>query len=370
MRALRHVVVLLLLTAAASFPLAAQEKAYPRYEVHGRLQPQFYAFDDANVPPGSGGDLGPSSNFVMRRARIEARFDLTERLFFVVQPSFENPRNRVRLRDAYVAYRLSPTGDATQFQLRFGQEKRPFGAYENFSSNNLPSIERGAGPGLRLASSTHNLFEANGFLSHDVGAWVHMETPLAGRELTLHVGVFNGEGESISDVNSAKSWGARATFALTEKLRLGASYADHETATPNDTLLTGVGPTRHNQAFGLEATYGVPGARGLFVVADYMDGEDRSDARRPIRGFNVVAAWHARVGDGEGAIWAVEPVVRFDQATADVDDDDLGTSLWGAGVGLYFTARAHLRVMAEFQDSDDPARESVTGVRSQFSVSF
>ena len=50
-----------------------------------------------------------------------------------------------------------------------GQEKRPFSRYELTSSNNLPSIERGAGRGLP-GKASNDIFGDNGFLSHDVGA--------------------------------------------------------------------------------------------------------------------------------------------------------------------------------------------------------
>ena len=43
----------------------------------------------------------------------------------------------------------TPGAGKTLLFLRGGQEKRPFGRYELTSSNNLPSIERGAGAGIR-----------------------------------------------------------------------------------------------------------------------------------------------------------------------------------------------------------------------------
>ena len=53
--------------------------------------------------------------------------------------------------------------------LRAGQFKRFFGRYELTSSNNLPSIERGAYRGL-VPVSSNDLAVANGYEAHDIGA--------------------------------------------------------------------------------------------------------------------------------------------------------------------------------------------------------
>ncbi len=368
----------LTMAIAAAFlaPLAlrAQEKpAYPTFKLGGRMQLQGYAFDDDDLAGTEGGASGPSSNFVIRRARFEVLARVSDRVSFVVQPSYEAPRNRVRLRDAFIDLQLTPADAATSLVLRAGQEKRPFGRYELLSSNNLPSIERGAGPGLASGSATHNLFELNGFLSHDVGVAAHATLPLDGqRALRLHGGLYNGQGESFGDINEAKTWGVRATVDVLGRLSLGASYADHETAQlENPDVPNGpVGPTVRNQAVGLDLMYGAPGQPGLLVIADWMSGEDTTAARKPIRGAQVVAGWHFRLTRPRAMLYAIEPVARADWATADADDPDRDVTLLTAGVGLYFTPRTHWRVVYERQHPADDARQTVAGVRTMISTSF
>lgn len=364
----------ILAVLAAPLLAQAQDKpAYPTYKVGGRLQLQAYAFDDDELAGTEGGAPGPSSSFTLRRARFEVSARVSERVSFVVQPSYEAPRNRVRLRDAFVDVRLTPEGDGPSLVLRAGQEKRPFGRYELLSSNNLPSIERGAGPGLASGAGTHNIFEQNGFLSHDVGLAAHAALPLDGRRtLRVQAGLYNGQGESFNDINASKSWGARATVDLVGKLSLGASWADHETAQLEDPDVPNgpVGPTVRNQAVGLDLMYGAPGSPGPLVIADWMSGEDTTAAQAPIRGAQVVAAWHFRLARPRALLYAVEPVVRADWATADADDANRDVSILTAGMGFYLSPRTHWRVVWERQHPADDARETVSGVRTMLSTSF
>ena len=336
------------------------------------MQLQGYSFDDDDLAGTEGGAAGPQSNFIVRRARIEVLGRLSERVSFFIQPSFESPRNRVRLRDAYIDMALTAPGSGMTASVRAGQEKRPFGRYELLSSNNLPSIERGAGGGLAVGSSTHNLFELNGFIAHDVGLSGRVELPVGERRLAFHGGVYNGQGESFSDLNGAKSWGVRATMGAVGRLSVGASYADHETAQLLDPDVPNgpVGPTVRNQAVGLDFLWGAPGSPGLLLIGDWMNGEDTTAARTPIQGAQIVGAWHFRMKNPSALVYALEPVVRADWSTANADDPNRDVFLLSLGGGLYFTPRTHLRVLWERQHPADDARETVSGIRTMVSASF
>ncbi|HEX5576021.1 MAG TPA: porin, partial [Gemmatimonadales bacterium] len=214
---------------------AAAQTTYPNVKVTGRLQEQFYYFD--NEPYAT--TVGSKSNFFTRRARIEARGQISENVTVYIQPSFEGGRNLsnvvttcsgvplvcrttgrsgLRLRDAWIDVRFSPEASKGGLYLRAGQEKRPYSRYELTSSNNLVSIERGAGQGL-LPRGSNDLFSSNGFLSHDVGASVRYEYKLDDvRLFTVKLGAYNGQGESLNDVNNKKSFGARATAGIWSKL--------------------------------------------------------------------------------------------------------------------------------------------------------
>jgi hypothetical protein len=130
---------------------ASAQTTYPNIKLSGRLQEQFYYFSNEDYAP----VLGPQSNIFTRRARIEARGQISENVSVYIQPSFEGGRNLtsvattctstpvgpgggtptltcrttgrsgLRLRDAYIDVRFSPEASKSALYLRAGQEKRP-----------------------------------------------------------------------------------------------------------------------------------------------------------------------------------------------------------------------------------------------------
>ena len=354
---------LVLLSPVALAQDSASRATFPDVEVAGRLQVQGYYFDNEDHAAGA----GPQSSFFIRRARIQVNGRIAERVSFVIQPSFENAAGRepnLRLRAAYSDLRLVDEGAPASVTLRVGQEKRPFSRWELTSSNNLPVIERGAGRGL-LGRAANNLFERNGFLSHDLGASVIV----AGRGVTFQAGLYNGQGESFNDVNSAKSYGVRATVVPLPRLSLGASYFSHDaivarTALPADSAF-------RNDAWEVDGQWGRPGTPGLFLLAEYLQGSDATEAEASIRGASAIAAWHHRLAAaGTPVLVAIEPALRFDLADPDTDAADDRSTLASAVLGLYFSSRAQLRVGYERQMFEDDALDPIQGIRTAVTVNF
>jgi hypothetical protein len=371
-----------LLFAAA--PLAAQT-TYPNVKLTGRLHEQFYFFDNEDYAT----TVGAKSNFFTRRARIEARGNISENVIVYIQPSFEGGRNLsgitttctgtpltcrttggrsgLRLRDAWIDVRFSPEAAKGALYLRAGQEKRPYSRYELTSSNNLPSIERGGGQGL-LARQSNDLFGANGFLAHDVGASVRYEYKLDdARLVTLKLGAYNGQGESLNDVNNKKSFGARATAGIWSKLDIGGSWFAHDGivtvgATP-DSAFT-------NYAWGVDAQWGKPGDEGLFVLGEYLDGNDASAAKNKIRGIQGLAAYNYRFKSPTSWLYAVEPAFRIDVADPNISLEDDGSTLITAVLGIYLSSKAQLRVAYERQSFQADVTPAISGVRSALTVNF
>lgn len=349
------------LLAVPAAHLAAQA-TYPQMKVAGRLQEQFYYFDNSDYA-----GTGPKSEFLLRRARIQVDGWLTDRIYLIVQPSFEDGSRRLRLRDAYVDVLLSRPGAKTTLALRAGQEKRPFGRYELTSSNNLPSIERGAGPGLVKASS-NDLFGGNGFISHDIGAALRFQTKLDDtRGLFIQGGVYNGEGETKADVNASKSFGVRATVDVVPGLNVGGALFSHDGivdvgGTPDSSFT--------NMAYGIDAQWGKVGDPGLYLVGDYMWGEDATAAKAGLRGLSLVGAWHIRMTRPDAWLYAVEPAVRFDFSDPDTDVSDNGTTIVTAGVNFYLSKNAQFRVAYERQGFQAPGAQAISGVRSAMTVHF
>jgi phosphate-selective porin O/P len=372
---------LVLLLGAAS---AAAQTVYPNVRLTGRLQEQFYYFD--NEPYAA--TVGPKDNFFTRRARIEARGQISEQVTVYIQPSFEGGRNLtnlvttcsgtplvcrttgrsgLRLRDAWIDVRFSPADSKGALYLRAGQEKRPYSRYELTSSNNLPSIERGAGQGL-LPRASNDLFAANGFLSHDVGARVRYEYKLDDlRLVNVSFGVYNGQGESLNDVNNKKSFGARATVGVTPKLDVGGSWFAHDGIV---TVGSVIDSAFTNYAWGVDAQWGKVGDEGLFVLGEYLDGNDATAAKNKIRGIQSLAAYNYRLKSPTSWLYAIEPAFRVDLADPNTNLTNDRVTTITAVLGIYMSSRSQLRVAYERESFQGDITPSISGIRSALTVNF
>ena len=373
-----------MLLATIAVGSASGQTTYPNIRLSGRLQEQFYYFSNEDYAA----TVGPKSNFFTRRARIEARGQISENVAVYIQPSFEGGRNLsglvttctgtpltcrttgrsgLRLRDAYIDVRFSPEGSKGALYLRAGQEKRPYSRYELVSSTNLPSIERGAGQGL-LARASNDIFGAAGFLSHDVGASVRYEYKIDDvRLVTLKLGAYNGQGESLNDVNNKKSFGARGTFGITSKLDVGGSWFAH------DGIVTVGGvpdSTFTNYAFGVDAQWGKPGDEGLFALAEYLHGNDATANKFTIQGLQGVAAYNIRMKSPTSWLYAFEPALRVDLADPNTDADDDRVTTISAVLGIYLSSRAQFRVAYERESFQGDVNPSISGMRSALTVNF
>jgi hypothetical protein len=380
----RRAVLGLVVTTIGWLGSASAQTTYPNVKLTGRLQEQFYVFD--NEPYGA--TVGSESNFFTRRARIEARGQISENVTVYIQPSFEGGRNLsnvvttcsgtplvcrttgrsgLRLRDAWIDVRFSPEASKGGLYLRAGQEKRPYSRYELTSSNNLVSIERGAGQGL-LPRASNDLFSSNGFLSHDVGASIRYEYKLDDlRLVTLKFGAYNGQGESLNDVNNTKSFGARATAGLWSKLDIGGSWFAHDgivtVGTTPDSAFT-------NYAWGVDAQWGKPGEEGLYVLGEYLDGNDATSAKNKIRGVQGLAAYNYRFKSPTSWLYAIEPAFRVDLADPNTALESDRATLITAVLGIYMSSKAQLRVAYERQSFQDDITPAISGVRSALTVNF
>jgi hypothetical protein len=263
--------------------------------------------------------------------------------------------------------RFSPEASKGALYLRAGQEKRPYSRYELTSSNNLPSIERGAGQGL-VARASNDLFAANGFLSHDVGASLRYEYKIDDTRLvTLKVGAYNGQGESLNDVNNKKSFGARATAGIYSKLDIGGSWFAHDgivtVGTTPDSAFT-------NYAWGVDAQWGKVGDEGLYVLGEYLDGNDATAAKNKIRGIQGLAAYNYRFKSPTSWLYAIEPAFRFDLSDPNTNAVNDRATLITAVLGIYMSSKAQLRVAYERESFQGSVTPSISGVRSALTVNF
>jgi hypothetical protein len=368
---------------------AAGQTTFPSVKLQGRLQEQVYYFGNGDYAAAT----GAKSNVYTRRARIEAQGQINEYVTVYIQPSFEGGRTApssscrstldtltstvtttctngttgLRLRDAWVDVRLTRPEAKTAFTVRVGQEKRPFSRYELTSSNNLPSIERGGGRGL-LAVQSNDLFGSAQLLAHDVGAHVRVDHKLsATRSVSVVVAAYNGRGESLNDNNDAKSFGFRATADVTTKLSVGGSYFSHDNIVGADSAL-------RNHGYGLDGQWGKPGDEGLFVLAEWLQGQgipgSATAAKPKLRGIQALAAYNIRMKSPTSWLYAIEPAVRVDVADPNTAAGGDRATLVTAVLGLYISSKAQFRIGVEHQSFQAAGAATISGVRSALTVNF
>lgn len=346
----------------------------PNIRVSGRMQLQYRL---------SGGDSSASfdptavdNQFLVRRMRIQADVRFGDNMLLVIQPSFE--MGTLRMRDAYLR-----VGLARGLGLTMGQEKSPFQRYELTSSNNLPSIERGVViSGLKVQQEAmSNLVIANGYGSHDLGAFLDYTTP--NTRFAIKAGVQGGSRESARDVNNAKSYFARATGTVLVNaedqpvLQLGASFAARDRAICSSTVAVCLSTSsadlsskkffadssKMTTAIGLDLEWG--GFRpGPHVIADVVFGDNVPVALRanasPLNTGNllnsadsnivkfasahVVGAYRFVTGGGDTRlIKFVEPALRVDLTDPDTDQAENAAYLITPAISLYFANTVILR---------------------------
>jgi len=361
----------------------------PTVQVQGRIQVQ-YRLSSGD----SSGNYNPtqvSNGFEVRRLRIQTNVRFGDNINLVIQPSFEMAA--LRMRDAFLRVGLTP-----RLGVTIGQEKSPFQRYELNSSNNLLSIERGVRI-LRLGGreGLNDLLSANGYASHDLGAFVDYAGP--DNKITVKVGVQNGSRESSVDVNNAKSFFGRATaIAITNAdnqpvLQFGASFASRDRAICQTLAAVGsatcnayyADSSKSTTAFGVDAEWG--GFRpGFHVFLDFATGDNVPIATRkatgrntgnldsasaPIAkfmGFSLIGAYRINTtGPDTRLIKFFEPALRVDYLDPDTDLPDNQGLLITPVLTIYFANTVVLRAGFDFYSYKDATGTSRSAKELKFS---
>jgi hypothetical protein len=338
----------------------------PNIRVSGRAQVH-YRLSSGETAAGTFNPAAPSSGFEVRRLRFQTDVRFGDNMLLVIQPSFE--MGSLRMRDAYLRVGLTP-----RLGLTLGQEKSPFQRYELNSSNTLLSIERGVRIlGLSDREALNDLLLGNGYISHDLGAFVDYAAP--GNRATLKLGVSNGSRESVADVNDAKSVFGRATAVLVTNadeqpmLQAGVSFAARDRAicqtlgAPASTCTAYYADSsKTTTAFGLDLEWG--GFRpGWHVIADFAAGDNVPLATRkatgrnggnldsasapivPFIGAHMVAAYRLiTAGPETRIVKMIEPALRVDYLDPDTDTSDDEGLLLTPVLNVYFGASVVARL--------------------------
>jgi hypothetical protein len=209
---------------ALTAPLAAQTTFHTHaaeITVGGRLHTQFNT---------SSADSEPASEFVIRRARVDAFVKINDFLSGFVQPEYAG--SRAFLQVAYARLNFAPA-----FHAMIGQYKRPFDLFTQTGSADILVIERTGGiRGVGNCSGVSGMCSYGQFMEK-----LHLSTPdigvildvgdRAGR-FSYAVAVMNGAGQNVPDENGTKSYTGRVVIAPSPDLHLGANLALHDYVEP------------------------------------------------------------------------------------------------------------------------------------------
>jgi hypothetical protein len=168
---------------------------------------------EAETPLADESDRDTSNEFEVKRARLKASWRPERWMLAMIQIDVAEALELGGsiLRDAYV--HLSPLD---QLQIRVGQFKKPFSGLELQSPGKLRVIERG--PGVK--------YIAEDLLYGDRDLGVQLSGRLVKSvKLDYEIGVFNGSGPDIDEMDNSKDLVARVQMRPIKQLELGANLS-------------------------------------------------------------------------------------------------------------------------------------------------
>lgn len=283
----------------------------------------------------------PQTEFLMRRVRFTADVRINDFVSGRVQPDYGE--GTIQLRDAYVRLTFSP-----QFQMTFGQFKRPFDVFELVSSTEMLVVERAGGvrgvsacAGVGGVCSFSRLTEKLQFSDRDIGVMVEGSSGNTGYQLS----VTNGTGANAKDENGAKSYTGRVKVAASDNVQIAANLGLHDyvnAVSLSDDLAVAAGADLEIGSYdeGLHIQAGLAAGQNwanLDVGGDpstFMTAQGILTFRNPVANSAYVSA--------------IEPVGRISWADPDTDLGDDDGLLLTPGFVVHFVGRNKVGANIDF----------------------
>lgn len=290
------------------------------------------------------GEKTDLSTLQIRRARLDIKGDVSERLSFRLQADFTSPK----LIDAFIKYRFNKL-----VNLQVGQFKTPFTLENPYSPLNLESIENAQAitklAGYKDVSGVSSY--ANG---RDIGVQISGSAFQKNGKwdvLTYYAGIFNGNGINTKDCNTDKDLAARIELRpIVEELVLSGSIYNGNYA------INGKNADRNRYSAGLEYKN-----KKLTIRSEYLNGETGISDGTSINnlksnGFYAVAGYWFNF-TSNGLSQKIRPVVRYDfyDNNSDVDNDEAYAYM----IGLDWWPEQNLRFFVNYTLKDQKKHENL-----------
>lgn len=335
--------------AGHTAPLAAQ----PSVTVGGRLHTQFNTTSAAGQR---------ASEFLIRRARVDALVKVNDFLSGFVQPEYAGDQAYLR-----VAYARLDFGPALYAMI--GQYKRPFDLFTQVSSLDILVIERtGDIRGVNSCAGVGGICSYARFMEQlrlsppDIG--VILGGGDRGGRVSYLVSVMNGTGSNVADDNGTKSYSGRVILTPAHDVHVAANVALH------DYVNVPVGTNAYAAAFGGDLEVG-NFRRGFHLQAGLVAGDNW---------LNPIAGEPTRFVTGQTIVTykfplrrspyaeAIEPLVRVSVGNPSTATPEDGGVLLTPGLVWYITGRNKLAANVDIWHPDQGTGE--WGVKVQSYLSF
>lgn len=274
----------------------------------------------------------PTTEWMIRRARLESRAKISEVVGGHVQMEFAGDRATVM--HAYLDLNLSPA-----FNVRAGRAFKSFGLFARTANTLFIPVE----PGLRIRGVTGReaFSTVTGLDYADRGTGIHLEgiVPGAPMGLRYNVGWYEGPLARTAGMGDRDdhAFAGRLDARPFDPIRVGVSWSRRDFV-DRDATGAAVGGLQSGDALALDVEWGAF-RPGLHVMAEVATGV--ADAIADER-FTTAAVWGAwRSERGPGAVQNVGPIFRVSYA-----DATGGGLLLTPGINFYFADRN--RVMLNY----------------------
>jgi hypothetical protein len=332
-------------------PLVAQTSLETRMDIEGlefggRVHVQF---NTTSV------DGLPSSQFLLRRARLYAHAQINDWIDGVAQVDFGLGRVAARL--AFVRLSFAP-----ELELVAGQFKRPWDVFELTSSSQILVVERtglirGSVCGEMVGPCSYSRFARSLlYASLDIGAQLQGQL---GDRVYYAVSITNGEGPNTADVNGTKSFSGRVEVTVARDLVVAANAAAHDY--PN--IVTGT--DEYAPAVGADVEWG-NFDRGPHLQWGIQFGENwrnlTESGDAPLFGTSQLILSYKMPITSAARLEAVEPLARI--SYGDPGGSAAGDAGWlvTPGLQVFFDDRTKMAMNADLYRPRDG------GLQSSFKV--
>ena len=344
-RSLGHAGVGVLVAALGAADAAAQQVSVAdslRIKVSGRIHVQFATTSVDSVD----GALEPSSDFVLRRARLTFDMTVNDLVSARIEPDYSTSAGvgRFTLRDAYIRLTFGPGLRAT-----LGQFKRPFDLFQLASTTQFLVAERGGRiRGVRACGAILSVCSysnlAVGLLYADRDIGLMLEGDAVPRRLRYAVALTNGEPFFFQETSSGKQVTGRvaAMPATGITVSANAAYKDYShptTAAASRAIAWGGDLEIGDYGGGLHVQAGLIGGDNWRVARPAPD--DTTDVVAFLTG-QVIASYRQPLGGRW--ISGLEPVARASWADPNRNLARDEGWLFTPGLILHFRARNMLYV--------------------------